>query len=398
MSGVAITGGGAIGPFGAGLGPLVDGAFAGRTALVRSGRACAAPAAEGGGPGPVPANVWRRMDRCSRLAAVAAYEAVGSSGLSPADAGDTGIVSGTMSAGVESLEAFLKVLFSEGPQSVSPMLFPITVPNAPASQVSILLRLRGPNLTLSEMEASGLAAIATASGLVRDGVVETVLAGGADERVPEFEEAWDRLRLLHRGAPESYPGPFARDRRGFVPGEGASYVVLESPGEALRRGAPVWAEILGESAVQSPGAAHGWPADPAAHASAIEEALAGARIEPEEIGCVIAAANGSRVLDDVEARALRRALGTAARRVPVTSVKGGLGESGAASATALLVAACAVRLGFVPPVAGLVDPDPGLGLNLVVGAARRQRLSSVLVSALGTGGSCVAVVLGRPGV
>jgi 3-oxoacyl-(acyl-carrier-protein) synthase len=81
----------------------------------------------------------------------------------------------------------------------------------------------------------------------------------------------------------------------------------------------------------------------------------------------------------------------------VTSVKGGLGESGAASACALLVGACAIRRGFIPPVAGLVDADPGIGLNLVVGEARRQRVSSVLVSAFGTGGTCVAVVLGRPG-
>jgi len=99
----------------------------------------------------------------------------------------------------------------------------------------------------------------------------------------------------------------------------------------------------------------------------------------------------------VEARALRRALGPAARRVPVTSVKGGLGECGSASATSLLVAACALRQGFVPPVAGLREPDAGLGLNLVIGSARRQRLSSILVGALGTGGACAAVVLGRPG-
>ena len=82
----------------------------------------------------------------------------------------------------------------------------------------------------------------------------------------------------------------------------------------------------------------------------------------------------------------------------MTSVKGGTGESGSASSCALLVAACSVRQGFIPPVAGLVQPDAELGLNIVVGNTRREPLPSVLVNALGTGGSCATVVLGRPGV
>ena len=80
----------------------------------------------------------------------------------------------------------------------------------------------------------------------------------------------------------------------------------------------------------------------------------------------------------------------------MTSVKGAVGESGSASACALLAAACSIRRGFIPPIAGLVDPDPDLGLDFVVGSARREPVSSVLVSAFGTGGSCAAVVLGRP--
>src|SRR2546426_8380610 len=149
------------------------------------------------------------------------------------------------------------------------MLFPFTVPNSPASQCSILLGLRGPGLTISQMEASGLAAIATAAGLVRAGVYDVVLAGGADERVPEFEEAWDRLRLLHRGDPDDFPGPFGRGRRGFVPGEGASFVVLESREAAARRGAVAWAEILGESMAHAPGPVHRWPGGPGSAAGAI---------------------------------------------------------------------------------------------------------------------------------
>ena len=297
---VVITGGGTIGPLGAGTDALIEGLAAGRTTLEKCGRTCGARVRVTAGPGPFPPNVWRRLDRCSRLATSAALEALAGAGLGREDSGTAGMVTGTMSAGVESLRGFLKVLFSEGPDSVSPMLFPITVPNAPASQCSILLGLRGPGLTISQMEASGLAAVATATGLVRAGVCDVVLAGGADERVPEFEEAWDRLRLLHRGDPDDFPGPFGRGRRGFVPGEGASFVVLESRERALGRGAAAWAEVLGESMTHCPGEVYRWPGDPGGAAAAMCGALARARLQAEEIGCVMAGANGSRFLDAVE--------------------------------------------------------------------------------------------------
>ena len=399
---VVITGGGAVGPFGAGVGALVEAVATGRTAIERSGRGCAARLRDGVDAGPIRTNVWRRLDRCSRMAVAAAREALEDARLrAPAgvpvarDEAAPALVFGTMSSGVETLRAFLATTFAEGPEGASPMLFPFTVPNSPASQCSILLGLRGPNLTISEMEASGLAAIATAAGLVRAGVCDVALAGGADEWVGEYDRAWARLRLTHRGDPAAFPGPFGRGRRGFVPGEGAYFVVVESLEGAARRGAPAWAEVTGEAMTHAPGPAHGWPAEPGAMADAIGLALSQARLRPEEIGYVAAAANGSRVLDAVEARAIRQAFGRAARRVPVTSVKGAVGESGSASACAAVVAAGSIRDGFVPPVAGLLDPDPDLDLNLVVGEARRGPVRSVLIDALGTGGSCAAVVLSR---
>ena len=399
---VVITGCGAVGPFGEGVEVLVEAIKRGRTTVERTERACATRVREAVDPGPVRANVWRRLDRSSRMAVSAARQALRDAGLaSPDGASETssdstcGIVLGTMTAGVPTLRDFLTATLREGPEGASPMLFPFTVPNSPASQCSILLGLDGPNLTISEMEASGLAAIATAAGLVRDGACEVMVAGGVDEWVDEYDRAWARLRLTHRGDPAGFPGPFARGRRGFVPGEGAYFVVLESLERAVRRGARVLAEIAGEAMRHAGGETHSWPSKPAAMVEAIAVALSGARLRPEEIGYVAAGANGSRALDAVEANAIRSALGGAARRVPVTSVKGAVGESGSASACAVLVAAASIRDGFVPPVAGLDDPDPDLGLNLVVGEARRAPVPSVLVDALGTGGSCAALVLRR---
>ena len=397
---VVITGGGAVSPFGPGVAALMQGVMAGRTCLERNVRACAARVRGTPGPEGFHPNVWRRLDRCSRLAAVAAREALlaagyRESGRPPADPADLGLVMGTVSAGVEPLRVSLTTRYLEGPESVSPMLFPFTVPNAPASQCSILFGLRGPNLTLCAMEASGLAAIATAADLVRDGVLEAALAGGADEWIEEFDRAWDRLRSTYRGEPAGFPGPFSRGRRGFTPGEGAFFVVLESEDRARARGMAAWAEVAGESLTHAAGPAQGWPRAPDEPAEAYRLALSQAGVRPGDLGYVAASANGSRTLDAIEARALGLALGGDLRRIPVTSVKGAVGESGCASACAALVAALSVRDGSIPPVAGLTDPDTALGLDLVMDAARPVPVPTVLVSALGSGGSCAALVLAR---
>jgi 3-oxoacyl-(acyl-carrier-protein) synthase len=399
---VVITGGGAISPFGAGLGPLVAGVAGGRRLLARAEGACVARVPAGAAAaGPFSPNAWRRLDLGSRMAVAAAWQALQAAGY-PGPAGrpaeDAGIatVLGTMSAGIATLRGFLETLFREGPGSVSPMLFPFTVPNAPASQCSILLGLTGPNLTLCEMEASGLAAIATAADLIRSGVVEGAVAGAVDEWSGAYGRAWGRLRLTHRGEPGEFPGPCAQNRRGFTPGEGAYLVMLESLDRARRRGAVPWAEVKGETIAHARGPAHAWPRDAEDVAEAIRDALTQAGLGPDEIGYVAASANGTRALDAVEARALRLALGGGLRRVPVTSVKGAVGESAAASACSALVGALSIRDGFIPPVAGLVDPAADLGLDLIMGEARRERVPSVLVHALGTGGSACCLVLVRP--
>ncbi|HKB07635.1 MAG TPA: beta-ketoacyl synthase N-terminal-like domain-containing protein, partial [Candidatus Polarisedimenticolia bacterium] len=342
---VVITGCGAVGPFGSSVESLVGAIRSGRSAVERTERACAARVRGPVDPGPVRANVWRRLDRSSRMAVAAARQALRDAGLGTPDglsgtgnAAASGIALGTMTAGVKTLCDFLAPTLREGPEGASPMLFPFTVPNAPASQCSILLGLEGPNLTISEMEASGLAAIATAAGLVGDGVCDVMVAGGVDEWLDEYDRAWARMRLTHRGDPAAFPGPFGRERRGFVPGEGAYAVVLESLERAVRRGARARAEIAGEAMAHASGPAHAWPSQAEVMTEAIARATSRARLRPEEIGYVAAGANGSRALDAVEARAISKALGRAARRVPVTSVKGAVGESGSASACAVLVA------------------------------------------------------------
>ncbi|HEU4401376.1 MAG TPA: beta-ketoacyl synthase N-terminal-like domain-containing protein [Candidatus Polarisedimenticolia bacterium] len=406
---VVLTGGGAVSPFGLGIGPLLEGLIAGRTAVRGSAEpdgAAREGAAGGGTPGPTARvrdplaagaydpNSWRRLDRCSRMAVLSAAQALAEAGAAE-DAG-IGVVLGTMTSGGEPLTDYLTTLVREGPQAVSPMLFPFTVPNAPASQCSILLGLKGPNLTLCQMEASGLGAIATAAALIRNGAADVLLAGGADEHPRALGEAWRRWRILARGGPGGSPGPFDRRARGFAPGEGAYVVLLETEERARARGVRVWAEVAGAATAHAQGAAHRWPSDASEPARAISQALSRAGLLPADLGYVMAGANGAREVDRIEARSFLEAFGRVTRRIPVSGVKGAVGESGAGSACGALVAALSIRDGFVPPLAGPADPDPDLGLNLVVGTARHGPVGSVLVNALATGGTCISLVLARP--
>src|SRR5207245_1716823 len=256
-------------------------------------------------PGRLSPSSWRRLDRCSRMAAVAASEALGLPDGGAAAGGDgCGMVLGTMGAGVEPLREFLTPLFRDGPDAVSPMIFPSTLPSAPASQCSILLGLRGPHLTVCQMEASGLGAIATAVSILESGAAEAMIAGGVDELPAEVERAWRRWGILARGEAAEFRGPFDRRRRGFAPGEGAYVLLLETLDAAHRRGAAAWAEVAGAAMAHARGAPHRWPEEPDVVARSMTLALQRAGLAASEIGYVAASADGGAVLDAVAAWAL----------------------------------------------------------------------------------------------
>ena len=409
--GVVITGLGAVSPFGAGVGALITGLRRGAAVLSpypagegapqgRRGSTIAALAPDRLDPGRIPPNAWRRLDRCSRLAVLAAAEAIENAGLGPAGGptpAETGVVLGTMTAGADPLREFLECRFQEGSEALSPMLFATTVANAPASQCSIHLGLRGPNLTLSQMEASGLAAIVRACELIAGGAAAAILAGGVDEVPRIFEEAWRRLRLCATGDPVACRGPFDRNRGGFVPGEGAYLLLLESAAHARERGARVLVEVAAHAGLHIPVAPHARPRETTAMAGLLRRMLAGAGVAPRSLGWIAARADATRHHDRHDAQVLQLFLGDASRDVPVSSLKGALGAAGAASAAAVLVAAASIRDGFVPSTPRLVEPDERLGLQLFSGAARERPVERALVEEVATGGACAALVLARPG-
>jgi 3-oxoacyl-[acyl-carrier-protein] synthase II len=352
----------------------------------------------------------RRMDRCSQMIVSACRMALADAelALAGASAEAAGVVVGTAFGNLSESEDFLRGLFAKGPGLANPLTFPNLVMNAPTGYVAIDLGIRGPNLTVVRGEVSGEAALALAYDTIVSGQAEVLLAGGGDELAPVLRQIYADVGLLSPadGGGEEWSSPFDRRRNGFVMGEGAAMLVLERAAHAAARGARVYAELAGwatESIAASP---HDWPTATAAAASgrATAEQLGalgfgsaadGGR-EPG-VTLVVSCANSTRRLDAAEAARLAALLGERAGRTLVTSIKGAVGDFGAAGALGTAAAVLAVANGDVPRLGALDVPDAGCTLPL----ARRDTpapaggVADALVSGMPRGGGCVTLLIRR---
>ena len=401
---IAVSGIGAVTPFGEGVETLWQGLLRGDCAIRTIERfdTSAMRSHLGGLVGPheprrvIPASALRRLDANSRFSVLAAAAALEDAGLTARDR--TGIVLGTNAAGILPVAEFLGMIASEGSAAAPPILFPFTVANAPASQCALLLGLRGPNLTIVQKEGSSCGALVTASRILASGGAEALVAGGADDLTPQFYEVCERLGVLSRdegarGGAQEGSRPFDATRNGVVLGEGACFLLLEPEADARARGASPLAIVAGTALGRAPVAPHGYPSDPGPFARTILRACEVAGTRTDAIDAVFASANGSPVLDAVEAMALRLAFG--GTPPPVTSVRGAIGESGAGGAVSAAAACLALGAGRLPGTAGLARVDPALGLDA---PARTLDLPMrcVLVTGFASGGSAAALVLSAP--
>ena len=316
--------------------------------------------------------------------------------LPPRGAGsdDIGVALGSYTAGLHSLVDYLDRLNQLGPIGASALDFSNTVGNAAASLCGLEFGLRGPNVTVSHREASGLAAVAFAASLVRTGKCRAAVTGAMDDFERTFFTVHDYLgALAHDDGSGEASRPFDRRRNGVVLGSGAFMVVLESPESAAARGAAVQGEMLGVGATSSRTRPNDWPTAPEPLARAMRLALEEARIEAADVSVVFASANSTPTLDRVEAIALSQVFGPKA--LPVVAVKGALGESGASSAGALVAALATLGSGSIPPSLGCERLDDECPVDAVP-AARRfdgQAARVALVNAFASGGANFSVVV-----
>ena len=331
----------------------------------------------------------RRVDAVGRVALACTRLLFDDAGCAPEAAGrdDMGIALGTFTAGLDSLVEYLGGLTDHGPTGVPAILFSNTVSNAPASLCAIEFGLRGPNLTFNQREASSLGALAFSIGAIRQGRTAAMVTGGADCIEETFFKVHDRFRALspmRGGCATEGARPFDRDRNGFILGEGGFLLLIESASAAAARNARVYGEIVGLGATASAAAPNGWPKDCSGLVKAMRLALADANLRAGDVAAVVGTSNGSPVLDGQEAGAVAEVFG--GRSIPVFSVKGAIGESGAAGAASLIAGLLLLAEGTAGPTAGFSRADSALAVCV---SSQPQPVSgdTFLVNSVASGGT-----------
>ena len=341
------------------------------------------------------------LDRVTLLALLAARQAVSASGIALAGtAGENaGLFWGTGMGGATALEASYHDLLVNRAARLKPTTIVMAMNNAAAGQIAIEAGIRGPSYTYSQACSSSAVAIGEAYRAVRHGVVGTALAGGAEALLTQgVLKAWESLGTLANAGsdqPETACRPFAKDRSGFVLGEGAAALILEEHVAACRRGASILAEIVGYG--NTTDASHITQPDAAGQARAMRMALAEADLEPSEIDHINAHGTGTKVGDVVETRALKDVFGDFAKQVPISATKALHGHlMGATGALEFIAAVQAMREGVAPPTAHLWHPDPECDLDYVPLVSRPlARSFNVMSNSFGFGGSNAVLVARR---
>ncbi|MGG6311319.1 beta-ketoacyl-ACP synthase II [Paenibacillus macerans] len=343
----------------------------------------------------------RKMDRFVQYAMYAAEQAVQNAGLQPEklDRERFGVYVGSGIGGIETLAENVKVLENRGPGRVSPSLVPMMISNMAAAQISIRFGALGATLSPVTACSIGNTAIGEAFRLIKSGEADVMIAGGTEAAVHPLALAsfGNSTALSKRNeAPEQASRPFDADRDGFVMGEGAGIVILESLEHALRRGARIHGEVIGYGA--SSDAYHVVASHPEGEGAyqAMKRALASAGLSPDQVDVISAHATSTQVGDLGETKGIKKTFGEYAKRVPITANKSMTGHMfGAAGGAEAIALIQSLNEGVIPPTINLTTPDPECDLDYVPGVAHRADLDIGLSNSFGFGGHNAVIVLRR---
>jgi len=343
----------------------------------------------------------RRMDRFTQFAVVATRQALEHAGLTidERNRDRVGVLVGTGIGGIGTLLAEVERARQVGLRRVSPFLVPMMLPDTASGQIAIVFGARGPNMAVVTACATGGNAIGEAAEIIRRGAAEVMIAGGAEAAIlPLTLAGFNVMDAISRrnDDPTSASRPFDRDRDGFVMGEGAGVLILESLEHARRRGAEPLATVTGYAATND--AYHlSAPAENGAGAAAcMRLALESAGLQPQDIGYINAHGTSTRLNDASETAAIKSALGEHARHVPISSTKSTTGHLfGAAGALEAIFCIQALRQGILPPTINYTTPDPACDLDYVPNTARRAAPLHALSNSFGFGGHNACLVLSR---
>jgi len=342
----------------------------------------------------------RKLDRNVLLALGAGREAVADAGLDGAyDPGRVGILFGTAIGGFLGIMEQAEVLRERGWDRVAPMFIPNVLPDTASGQLAISLGFRGLNYAPVSACATGSTAVGEAAEVIKRGDADAMLAGGGEACIhPLILAGFCSMRGL--AAEEEHPPrasrPFDATRAGFVIGEGAAILVLEELEAAQRRGATIYAEVLGYG--MSNDAHHLAQPDPESVgvAEMMRRALARAGLEPERVGYINAHGTSTPLGDAAETKAIKEVFGAHAYELAVSSTKSVTGHCfGAAGAIEAMMCVLAVHEGVLPPTINYEHPDPECDLDYVPNEARKAQVDVALSNAMGLGGHNGCVLVGR---
>lgn len=343
----------------------------------------------------------RHYDRFVHLAVAAADKALADAGLSaetlPHD--DTGIIVGSGMGGMETFFDNTRVLIEKGARRVSPFFVPATISNMASGLLTIRYGARGPSYSIVSACATGAHCIGVGLDMIRRGAAEVMIVGGSEAAIIELGVAgFIAVKALSKrnDAPQLASRPFDKDRDGFVLGEGAGVLILESEAHARKRGAKVWAELVGSGASSDAYHPTAPCADGAGAGLAMKTALRDARLAKEAIGYINAHATSTPLGDAAEAAAVKSVFQEHALNVAVSSTKSMTGHLlGAAGAVEAAYTALALHHQVLPPTINLENADPECDLNHVANQPRPAKVQYALSNAFGFGGTNAALVLGK---
>ena len=343
----------------------------------------------------------RHMDRFAQFAVAASLMAVEDAGLSGSlPLGPrAGVIIGSGIGGMATLEEQSRILLEKGPRRVSPFFVPMMIPDMASGLVSIRLGAEGPNSCTVSACASGSHSIGDAFRLIQRGDADLMITGGSEAAItPLAMAAFCSARALstRNDDPPAASRPFDRDRDGFVMGEGAGVLVLERLDLALRRGARIYAEVVGYASTGD--AYHITQPAPEGRgaARAMELALQDAGLEASDVDYINAHGTSTEYNDWYETLAIKRALGEHAHRVAISSTKSMTGHLlGAAGGVEAVATILAIRRGVIPPTINLTNPDPRCDLDYVPNRARRREVRVAMSNSFGFGGHNAVLVFRR---
>lgn len=349
----------------------------------------------------VDAREVRRMDRFTQYAVAAGQQAMNDSGLgiTAQNADRIGVFVGSGIGGIESLESQFAVMAARGPSRLSPFLIPMLLTDTAAGAISIRFGLRGPNLAVVSACATGAHAVGEGAAAIRRGDADAMFCGSSEAAVtPMTIAGFAAMRALstRNDAPERASRPFEKQRDGFVVGEGAGVLVLESLEHALNRGARIYGEVAGYGATADASHITAPPEDGEGAARAMRNALEQAQLTPQDVQYINAHGTSTPLNDRAETQAIRAVFGEHAETLAVSSTKSMTGHLlGGAGGVESVFCLKAIEDNVIPPTINYDEPDPDCDLDYVPNGARKAVIHAAMNNSFGFGGHNASLLFTR---